>query len=906
MSASGTAWERLGLPPWLADHLAVNVGPVPTAVQASAVPLLIRGKDIVAEAATGSGKTLAFATPLAALLAKKAEGLHTKGAEADAAKRKEKLEEIRERAAFYGEKLSDDEALESSPSGPLTPPSDRRSSRSLMAVIVAPTRELARQIYGVVTGVLNAHPSTSLEAGYLARKNKRIQAAIRSYKGKGKLGKDEAAAYIDRADLECMKRGQAPSDDPSEAEADLAYLRSTPPLTAQLVVGGSSGSGTGAAVSPADDWQRFRDLRPDVLVGTPGRVVALLSRPGKHAQAVELLVLDEADRMLDEKNADALQVIMNALPSQRRTALFSATIAPVINRLASMGMRNPARISVAVQAKPAAARHQAATNQGATIAVPSTLENYALVCREENRLAELLRLLRFETSLLPAQSNSEQRKLRPSGAGKVIVYFATCAQVEYFYHALTRAEALPGLRLFSLHGQQSPIRRRAVFHNFVQARVPGRDDDAGDELLDTLEPAVGDAGGDVNGCAGPCVLLCTDVAARGLDLPGVGCVIQFDPPLEPATFTHRVGRTARAGRTGRAIVILHRGPEEGYTSFLRVRRVPLSHYPYLGGNAGQADSLPVAGKEPDVKDQYATELRTRLRAVAKDDRQVHDWAMKAFVSFVRAYSKHEAAFLFRVPALRLQALAYAYALLRLPAMPELRDARKRAAARAELAAKAQAEVEAAGGDVKAEASELTSAHEGETVEIPATEPGKEKDAIDTSNQAPDIEFDDLSPAEMDAVLYKNPAKEAKRQRELEAKAAKAAEAAARAADEETSIAAKKGAPVSQGSSIAVGDAWSDKKRRQEIRFKRRAAEAAKRAWRKAHPEEAEAQDARRAAQSAERISSKTKASSDSDDEDDWAEEERAAKRRRKHGGADSDGVDSARSKRSKASFFDDL
>ncbi len=102
------------------------------------------------------------------------------------------------------------------------------------------------------------------------------------------------------------------------------------------------------------------------------------------------------------------------------------------------------------------------------------------------------------------------------GASKFIVYFASCAQVNYFHSVFGQLPLLKGMQVYALHGKQTPSKRRSMFEGFV-------------------------AGG-----AG--VLFCTDVAARGLDLPDVDVVVQYDPPTDPKVFSHRCGRTARAGR----------------------------------------------------------------------------------------------------------------------------------------------------------------------------------------------------------------------------------------------------------------------------------------------------------------------------------------------------------------------
>ncbi|KAI0182126.1 ATP-dependent rRNA helicase spb4 [Hypoxylon sp. FL1284] len=207
---------------------------------------------------------------------------------------------------------------------------------------------------------------------------------------------------------------------------------------------------------------------------------------------------------------------------------------------------------------------------------------------------------------------------------KSIVFLSTCAAVDYFTHVLPAL--LPeGFDLVSLHGKYDAKVREKNFAKFLNS-------------------------------AQPSVLLTTDVAARGLDFPQVDLVVQIDPPSDPKSFLHRCGRAGRAGRKGLSIIFLQ-PEEEDYIAFLDVRKTPIT---------------PLAHPEISVGDDAADSTTERVRSAVRQDRALHDKAQKAFVSWVRSYSKHTASSIFRVADLDWADLGRAWGLLRLPKMPELR------------------------------------------------------------------------------------------------------------------------------------------------------------------------------------------------------------------------------------------
>jgi len=148
------------------------------------------------------------------------------------------------------------------------------------------------------------------------------------------------------------------------------------------------------------------------------------------------------------------------------------------------------------------------------------------------------------THKLPAVNNI--LKVLDPRPQKTILYFATCASVDYFQHIIP---LLLGdeFTVIPLHGKHPSNVRQKNFTRFINSITPS-------------------------------VLLTTDVAARGLDIPSVDLVIQIDPPSDPKVFIHRCGRAGRAGRRGLSIVLLHPGREEDFVPFLDVRKTPVTLY----------------------------------------------------------------------------------------------------------------------------------------------------------------------------------------------------------------------------------------------------------------------------------------------------------------------------------------
>jgi ATP-dependent RNA helicase DeaD len=223
----------------------------------------------------------------------------------------------------------------------------------------------------------------------------------------------------------------------------------------------------------------------DIVVGTPGRLMDLMRRGELSFSGVRFLVLDEADRMLDMGFIDDIEWILQSVPKQRQTMLFSATLPDTIKELAQRYMRRPKEVIISQD----------------SLTVPQAEQVYINVGRK-NKLWALCRILDIE---------------KPSLA---MVFCSTKRMVDMLSHKL-RAY---GYSADGIHGDLTQAARDKVMQKFRSGKLR--------------------------------VLIATDVAARGLDIEDVTHVINYDIPENPEDYVHRIGRTARAGKSGKAITFV--------------------------------------------------------------------------------------------------------------------------------------------------------------------------------------------------------------------------------------------------------------------------------------------------------------------------------------------------------------
>ncbi|HLH97923.1 MAG TPA: DEAD/DEAH box helicase [Xanthobacteraceae bacterium] len=269
----------------------------------------------------------------------------------------------------------------------------------------------------------------------------------------------------------------------AQVEESFAKYGANHKLNVALLIGGVS----------FDDQDAKLMRGVDVLIATPGRLLDHFERGRLLLTGVELLVIDEADRMLDMGFIPDIERICKLVPFTRQTLFFTATMPPEIRRITEQFLHNPMRVEVARAAS-----------------TVSTTTQQLVKCGRE-----------------PHEKRDTLRRLIRSAEGlkNAIVFCNRKREVAQLHRSLVRH----GFSAVALHGDMDQPSRTAALEQFRRGEVA--------------------------------LLVASDVAARGLDIPAVSHVFNFDVPHHPDDYVHRIGRTGRAGRSGAAITLV--APADG-------------------------------------------------------------------------------------------------------------------------------------------------------------------------------------------------------------------------------------------------------------------------------------------------------------------------------------------------------
>ncbi|GIX60795.1 ATP-dependent RNA helicase [Babesia caballi] len=436
------------------------------------------------------------------------------------------------------------------------------------------------------------------------------------------------------------------------------------------------------------------------VIATPGRLRHLMDALQHEMlwtfKEVAMLVLDEADRLLEMGYQTDMTAIMGNMPKQRKTGFFSATLPTAVLEFAKRILKNYHFINADEQggsSSPGAKGSDEETawdgsqpsDSVAAYATPRSLKNFYIVMDPREKLHFVVMLL---------------QRLRETGVRKCAIFFLTCDLVDYFsaiFPELLKSngsEDADGSKtiFYKIHRKMPTPKRQQNLNRFR-----GPPDGKSKAKTDGAENIVGTC---VNGTILQ-VMLCTDVFSRGIDIPEIEWVIQYDAPQDPNFYVHRIGRVSRAGAAGNALLLLNKS-EEAYVQFQINRKIPLSALPndivegVLGYFQKPADQKPVLPHEshsacttvsngmpyleyleqtspesPVLPWRQTCKLLSYIRSYLSTERAVLLMATRAFVSYTRAYSEHRLKSIFEQRNLDYGGLATSFGVLKVPRVKEI-------------------------------------------------------------------------------------------------------------------------------------------------------------------------------------------------------------------------------------------
>ena len=355
----------------------------------------------------------------------------------------------------------------------------------------------------------------------------------------------------------------------------------------------------------------------NIIISTPGRLLDhVLHTTSLSLKCVKLLVLDEADRLLDMGFEQQLRDLFNLLQQQTtervQTILLSATLSQEIQQLATLSLKSPSFLDIDKL------RKESDPSEDATLLGESSGDNEALTSYQVPKQLRQY-YIQVESNLrLPALCAFLRKELRSvnSNRCRILIFVNTCDSVS-FHDDLLREMIWPGDgidtttykgTLVSLHGNMPQHQRLKNLRDFCKANYA--------------------------------TMICTDVAARGLDIPTVDWVVQYDPPTEISEYIHREGRTARAGKSGQSVLFLQ-PTETGMLYTLESKGLSLKQFNFevwfdnCVRESGPGHRLVYA-----QRNHAASEIQAAILKTVEENEGLKDLAVIGFTSYCRAYTTY--------------------------------------------------------------------------------------------------------------------------------------------------------------------------------------------------------------------------------------------------------------------------
>lgn len=394
-----------------------------------------------------------------------------------------------------------------------------------------------------------------------------------------------------------------------------------------------------------EDLNKIRNQIPNIIIATPGRLIDIEEKEKLSFSDLEILILDEADRMLDMGFEMAVTRILSKLPKQRRTGLFSATVTSNVENIIKAGMRNPEFINIIISQNKSNNLFvneneikNKINNKGSYYNILEfNPENYKINNSNQEvpkGLGQYYRVIKNVKYKIPHLLNLLYGLYNSENNQKIMIFLSTCNSVDYFNILLPELFKKFSIEDFScskLHSKISQNKREKEYKNF--------------KIEDKHK---------LN------ILLTTDLAARGIDIPNIDIIIQFDPPKNEDSYIHKAGRTARVGNTGVSILFLLE-EEISFINYMKQKFIFIDEFPY------SFDEENNIKKNEEIVDKINNiSVLNCIKEINLSDKWIYDKAVNSFISYIRFYKENELKYIFDYRSLDIGNLANSYQLIKMP------------------------------------------------------------------------------------------------------------------------------------------------------------------------------------------------------------------------------------------------